>query len=413
MATETWRNWARTQTARPVRIVHPRDVGEVSTAVKDAAADGLTVRPVGSGHCLTGLAVTDGVMLDLSALDRARAVEPETGTVVVEAGIRLRRLWELLWRAGLEAESLGGMDQQSLGGALATGEHGTGLRFGGIASQVRGLELVLADGSVVTCSQQESPDLFQAARVGLGAFGVVTAVRLACVPAGTVAVHHEQVELERFLDEADELIEAHDRLEYSWTPDRGRLVRTTVDRLPAGVPAPRRPRWRSILDAESRAGASRRPTSSHSFTDRSYRVLGLRPGAAVREAEYAVPRACFGAVFEELRDRIEQIRPAVPVTVRLRFGAAEDAWLAMAQGRETCYLAAQAWRDQPYEASFAMFESVAARYDGRPHWGRLHGLQAATLRTRYPRFDDARSVRDRVDPDRRFANLHLHRVLGE
>jgi FAD-linked oxidoreductase len=427
MATETWRNWARTQTARPARVEHPRDVEEVSLAVKAAGRDGLTVRPVGSGHSLTGLAATDGVMLDLSALDRVQALDAVTGTVVVEAGIRLRRLWEKLWQVGLEIESLGGLDRQSLGGALATGEHGTGLRFGGIASRVRGLELVLADGSVVTCSERERPDLFQAARVGLGAFGVVTAVQLACVPAGTVVMRHQALELERLLDDADDLLETHDRLEFTWMPDEALLVRTIAERLPAGDPPGssgptgptgrpgRRPRLRSLLGGSAvgrRGGALGRP-SGGSFTDRSYRALGLRRGPAAREAEFAVPRACFGAVFEELRARIDQSRPAPAARLRVRFGAAEDAWLAMSQGRETCYIGAHAWRDQPYEPYFAMLETIASRYDGRPHWGRLHSLQANTLRTRYPRFDDARAVRDGVDPERRFANLHLDRVFGD
>src|SRR5450755_2019789 len=100
MATGTWRNWARTQTARPARVEHPRDVEEVSLAVKAAGRDGLTVRPLGSGHCLTGLAVTDGVMLDLSLLDRLRALDPPTGGIVVEAGIRLGRLRERLSQVG-------------------------------------------------------------------------------------------------------------------------------------------------------------------------------------------------------------------------------------------------------------------------------------------------------------------------
>jgi FAD/FMN-containing dehydrogenase len=412
MATETWRNRAGTQTARPARVGHPRDVEEVSLAVKDAGRDGLTVRPLGSGRSLTGLAATDGVMLDLSAMDRVRVLDPATGTVVVEAGIRLRRLWEKLWQVGLEVESLGGLDRQSLGGALATGEHGTGLRFGGMASQVRGLELVLADGSVVTCSEQEQPDLFQAARVGLGAFGVVTAVHLVCVPAGTVVMRHKTLELERFLDEADDLLDRHDRLEFTWMPQQALLVRTIAERLPDADPPPRRPRRRSTLDGAGRGGSSHRP-SLRTFTDRPYRALGLRRGPAAREAEYAIPRACFGAVFEELRARMDQSRPASPARLRVRFGAAEDAWLAMSQGRETCYVGAQAWRDQPYEPDFAMLENIASRYDGRPHWGRLHGLQASTLRTRYPRFDDATAVRDRVDPERRFANLHLERVLGD
>lgn len=147
------------------------------------------------------------------------------------------------------------------------------------------------------------------------------------------------------------------------------------------------------------------------LADRGYRVFGRRPRATGRESEYAVPRACFPAVFEELRERL-LARPTGTGSVRVRFGAAEDAWLAMGQGRETAYVCASAPSGSAFESFFAVLDAVAARYDGRPHWGRQHDLSADTLRARYPRFDDARAVRDRVDPRRVFANPHLGRVLG-
>src|SRR4051812_3145927 len=313
MATETWRNWAKTQTARPARIERPADVEGVVCAVGAAVREDIPVRPVGSGHSLTGLAVTDGVMLDLSGLNRLRSVDPATGRVVVEAGIRLRRLWEELWCYGLAVDTLGGSGRQSLGGALATGEHGTGLRFGGIASQVRELELVTADAEVVTCSERERPELFQAARVGLGAFGVVTAVTLACGPARSVVRRHERMPVEAFLDEADESLECHDHVEFTWIPHQREVVRSTVDRLAESPPGPT-------------AGRVVRPR----FTERPYRALAPR---AVRwESEYALPRACFGAAFEEVRALLKGEPARRTASLRVRFGAAEDAWLAMGQG---------------------------------------------------------------------------------
>jgi L-gulonolactone oxidase len=437
MASQTWRNWARTQTARPVRIDRPRDLEGVVAAVRAAERDGLSVRPVGAGRCMTGLAVTDGAMLNLSALDRLRSVDVENRVVVVEAGIRLRRLWEELWRHGLAVSPQLMPDLQSLGGALATGEHGTGLRLGGIAAQVTAMEMVTADGEVVTCSADELPDLFAATRVGLGAFGVVTAVTLACVPAQDVVRHDVRIAPDAFLDDVDELLDRHDHVEFSWVPGQEGGVCTTVDRLTDGPAPAARPRWRSVLDDERAGGARRaaawvgsglssaalpvrlpgrprrrRPGVARPRTDRAHRALAPRPRPVERESEYALPRACFGAAFDEVREQFgAHQHPAS--SLRVRFGAAEDSWLAMSQGRETCYLSVVASRTQPYERLFTVLESVAARYDGRPHWGRLHALAAGTLRARYPRFDDAVAVRDSVDPQRRFANLHLERILGE
>jgi L-gulonolactone oxidase len=447
MASEAWPD-AAYRAARPVRIERPRDVAGAADAVRTAVRDGLPVRPVGAGSTPTGLILTDGVVLDLTGLDRVRSVDAVARTVVVEAGIRLSRLWPWLWEHGLAVDSPGGLDHQTLGGAIATGEHGSGPRFGGLASRVRALEMVLADGDVVHCTEGEHADLFQAARVGLGAFGVVTAVTLACGPARDVELSVVELESETFLDRVDEFVDRYDHVDASWSPETDRVRCTTAELLPragsgspSGSPSGPPPGSPAGPRAEPGAGPvgvplGAAPARHTGFTahpgrrtlaraaehalglptvrrlaDRGYRVFGRRPRLAGRESEYAVPRACFPVVFEELRERI-QVRPIPTGTVRVRFGAAEDAWLAMGQGRETTYLCAAAPDGAAFEPFFDVLDVVAARYDGRPHWGRPHGLNAGTLRGRYPRFDDARAVRDRVDPRRVFRNPHLDRVLG-
>jgi L-gulonolactone oxidase len=428
MASEAWPG-PTSRASRPVRVERPRDVEGVIDAVRTAVREGLPVRPMGAGSTGTGLTLTDGVVLDLTGLDRVRSVDAGSATAVVEAGIRLSRLWPLLWEHGLAVDGPGGLDHQTLGGAIATGEHGSGLRFGGLASRVRALEMVLADGSVIRCSARGHPDLFQAARVGLGAFGVVTAVTLACDPAQDVELTVVQLPGETFLDEADELVEQFDHVEFGWRPETGEVLCTTAGRSAGGRPAHppgappngltpvRAPRGRarpSLLGGRATGLASGLASGLpgvRMLADRGYRVFGRRARLAGRESEYAVPRACFPAVFEELRERLAA-RDAPAGAVRVRFGAAEDAWLAMGQGRETAYLCASAPGVPAFEPFFGVLEFVAARYDGRPHWGRPHRLRADVLRARYPRFDDARAVRDRVDPRRVFANPHLERVLG-
>ena len=169
--------------AEPTRWERPRDVAEVVQAIASARSDGLPVKAVGAGHSFSDAPASDGVMLDLSAMDRVRQLDASTGLVTAEAGIRLHRLSPWLWRAGLALTNVGDIDRQTLGGAIATGTHGTGLRFGSMAAQVVQLEIVLADGTVATCSRASRPDLFAAATVGIGAFGVITAVTLQTVPA--------------------------------------------------------------------------------------------------------------------------------------------------------------------------------------------------------------------------------------
>ena len=147
----TWRNWAGNESARPRRMATPRSAEEVAAEVRQAAADGLTVRMAGTGHSFTPAAVTDGVLLHPGALTGIRSVDAAAGLVTVEAGCPLRVLNAELLARGLSLANMGDIQVQTVAGAIQTGTHGTGRDVGGMAAQVAGLELVLADGTIVTC----------------------------------------------------------------------------------------------------------------------------------------------------------------------------------------------------------------------------------------------------------------------
>jgi FAD/FMN-containing dehydrogenase len=200
--------------AVPARWCQPRTEAEISAAVKDAAADGLPVRALGSGHSFTSAAATAGVAIDLSRWTGITAADTQTGLVTVRAGTTLRTLNAELGGLGLAMANLGDIDAQTLAGALSTGTHGTGARLGGLATQVEALDLVLADGSLVTCSAASRPELFAAARIGLGALGVITSVTLRCVPSFTLAADERPVPVDEVLEQFDSLAAANDHFEF-------------------------------------------------------------------------------------------------------------------------------------------------------------------------------------------------------
>ncbi|MCZ9340308.1 FAD-binding protein, partial [Streptomyces sp. TRM76130] len=160
----TWRNWGGTVTARPARVVAPASAEEVADAVRRAAEDGLPVKAVGTGHSFTSIAATDGVLVRPDLLTGIRHVDREAMTVTVEAGTPLRRLNLALAREGLSLANMGDIMEQTVSGATATGTHGTGRDSASIAAQLRALELVTADGSLLTCSAERNPEVFAAAR---------------------------------------------------------------------------------------------------------------------------------------------------------------------------------------------------------------------------------------------------------
>ena len=447
-----WRNWAGTATATPARRAQPRSEAEICAAVKDAAAAGLPVRALGSGHSFTPAAATSGLAMDLSLWTGVTAADTRTGLVTVRSGTTLRALNAALAEFGLALANLGDIDAQTISGALATGTHGTGARLGGLATQVEALDLVLADGSLVTCSASVRPELFTAARVGLGALGVVTAVTLRCVPSFTLAADERPMPVEQVIEEFGALAAANDHFEFYWFPyGRQALVKRNnrvPSEVPAGpaaalagraaVPAGRgaapMPGWRRFWEFEvmenagfgtlcrlGRAAPRLIPAlnrfssvalSPRSYTDASYRVFVTPRRVHFVESEYAVPRESLPGVLAELRRAVPRLADPVMFPVEVRVAAADDIWLSTAYGRDSAYIAIHQYAGLPYRAYFDLFESVVAPVAGRPHWGKLHSLDAGRLGPLYPRFEDFRRVRAEVDPEARFGNAYLGRVLG-
>lgn len=438
-ASGDWQNWARTARATPSRVLHPRDLQELSSAVRAGASDGLRVRAVGGGHSFTPVAVTDGVHIRLDSLDALERVAPQddgTTHVTVGAGIRLGALNTLLADRGLAMRNLGDIDKQSIAGAISTGTHGTGATLGGLATQVVGARLVTATGAVVETSPTRQPELFELARLGLGSVGVLAAVTLEVVPAYRLEAREEPWPLEQVLEQLDGpdgLVEGNDHFEFYWFPHTRRALTKRNNRVPDDVVVPL-PRLRGWVDDEllsnavfslANGVATLAPSTTASINELAARALSSRrytaPSAEVfvsprrvrfREMEYAVPRKDLVHVLEEIDAWIESSGERVPFPVEVRFAAADDLWLSTAHGRETAYVAVHQYLRLPYARYFAAVERIVAQVGGRPHWGKMHWLEAEQLDALYPRFADAQRVRADADPDGVFSNPYLDRLLG-
>jgi len=430
----TWHNWAGNVTVSPVRRLRPGSAAEIAGAVTAAGRDGLTVRAVGTGHSFTPVAAAPGVLLDLSGWTGVVAADTRTGLVTVRSGTRLRDLNADLDQLGLALANMGDIDVQTVAGAISTGTHGTGAALGGIATQVEELELIVADGSAVRCSATERPGLFAAARVGLGAIGIITEVTLRCVPSFVLAAEEGPQPVGEVVERFAELAGSHDHFEFYWFPyGRNALVkrndRLPGDQAPAPLSGPRRfyeyevmenagfgllcragraaPRLVRPLNRLSAAALSRR-----TYSDRSHRVFTTPRRVRFLESEYAVPAAAAPAVLAELRREVPKLADPVMFPVEVRVAAADDIWLSTAYGRASAYIAIHQYTGLPHEDYFALFESIVAQVAGRPHWGKMHTLDAERLRELYPRFGDFVGIRDELDPDGRFANPYTDRVLG-
>jgi len=429
-----WSNWAGTESARLARVATPRSEAEVVDEVIRAGARGLRVKAIGAGHSFTGVAVTDGVQLRLGALTGVTSIDATRGEATVRAGTPLHVLNEELAAFGCALPNLGDIDRQSLAGATSTGTHGTGLRLTGLSAGIRALRIVLADGSVLECSPTREPELFQAARLGLGALGIVTEITVGVVPAFLLHAVERPASLTEVLERVDADVEANDHFEFYWFPHTDRVLTKRNNRVPDGTPRRPLPTWREKLDDDLLSNrvfeltnrlATRMPRATRSinavasralserqYTDSSHKVFVTAREVRFMESEWAFPRASLADVLLELRQWVDSHDERISFPVECRVAAADDVWLSTAYERESCYIAVHKYHRQPRGAYFDAFEAIAVNHGGRPHWGKIHTRDAAYLRGVYPRFDDFLAVRDRVDPERRFANPYLERVLG-
>jgi len=432
-APPTWRNWAGTVTARPARTVAPSTTGALAEVVRRAAEDGLTVKAAGTGHSFTAVAVTEGVLIRPDRLTGIRRIDREAGTVTVAAGTPLRRLNEELAAEGLSLTNMGDIMEQTVSGAVSTGTHGTGRDSGSLAAQVRALEMVLADGSVLRCSATEKADVFAAARIGLGALGVISEITFAVEPLFLLTAREEPMAFDAVLADFDHLVRDNEHFEFYWFPHTDRCV-TKRNNRSAGPAAPLPPFGRWLTDeflsnkvfraacSLGRAvpatipGIARiagRALSARTYTDIPHRVFTSPRRVRFVEMEYALPRAAAVAALRELRALVERSELRISFPVEVRVTPADDVALSTASGRETVYIAVHLYRGTPHQRYFTAVERIMDAYSGRPHWGKLHSRDAEYLAEVYPRFGEFTALRDRLDPGRVFGNDHLRRVLGD
>jgi len=427
----SWTNWAGNQSCAPTAIRRPTSEAELVALVQVAAAAGTRVKCVGAGHSFTPIACTDGVLIDLSGYDRVLGHDAEARTVTVQAGIPLSSLSDELDQRGLALENMGDIGSQSIAGATATATHGTGWHFGNISSRIVGMRLIAGDGSIVEATAEENPEVLAAARVGVGALGIVSTVTLQTVKAFRLHAIEEPMRVDEVLSDFDGFMSSADHVEFYWVPHTAwaltkRNRRTDEPALPRG-------KVKEVIDdlilpnvafgALCRIGR-RKPswiprmakilpsTGRLEYTDRSDRVFTSPRKVKFYEMEYAIRRDAIPEALNRVRTLVDEAGIQLSFPVEVRVVAPDDIPLSTAQGRATGYIAVHVYQGTPYDAYFQGVERIMDSYDGRPHWGKMHFQRHETLAERYPRWDEFQAMRRQLDPEGRFTNQYLERVLG-
>ena len=439
-SSNSWSNWAGNQTSNPLSIKKPKNEEDVVAIVKEAKKRGLKVKAVGSGHSFTGIAVTDEVLICLDEIADIRDVDFENSTVRVGSGIKLCDLNPILRRSGLAMPNLGDIVYQSISGAISTSTHGTGLEFKTIAEAVCGMRIVDGEGTVVECDTQQNSEVFHAARVGLGALGIITEVTIQCVEAFNLHAVEEILPIGEVTNNFDRWSKMSDHVEFFWMPNTDKALLKRNTRTLEAPPKPRnkrhsfKRRWNRFKNEEIKqnflfgamnhlgkiapplvpklnsmvAGESGRAE----YITTSYEVFASPRRVRFYEMEYAVPIESGIEAFQKVVQLIGDLDHYISFPVEYRVLGKDEIPMSTASDRDSAFIAVHVFRNTPFEKYFRGVEEIMVDYAGRPHWGKLHCQDHESLSKTYPQWEAFQNVRRLMDPLGIFSNPYLDKVLG-
>ena len=428
----TWKNWAGNEIAHPTSIENPRTEEELISIIRQAADRGEKVKVPGSGHSFTPAAVTDGRLVRIESLQGIRSIDREKLEVRVGAGTTLNALNKLLATEGLAMANLGDIAYQTVAGAISTSTHGTGVKLTGLAAQVVGMRLVDGHGNLVECDADKNSDVLEMARVSVGALGAISECTIRVVEAFRLEATEVPMKLEDVLNNLDDLRMSNDHFEFFWIPHTKWALTKRNNRTNEPLnPLPKVKGWieKTFMEnyafgALCRLGrmkpalipklATALPSSgSRTYINDSYKIFASPRLVRFYEMEHALPAESVAPALREIRDMIERKGYLLNFPIEVRFTAPDDVPLSTAFDRTSGYIAVHVYKGMEYEPFFRDVENILRNYDARPHWGKVHHRDAEELASLYPRFNEFLSMRDRLDPQRTFANRYTDRVFGK
>ena len=413
--TNTVTNWAGNITYTAKELHRPYSLDGIRALVGQSAR----VRVLGSGHSFNEIAEPgpEGVLLTVADLPPVIDVDTAARTVRVSGGVRYAELARIVHTHGLALPNMASLPHISVAGSVATGTHGSGVGNGSLAAPVREVEIVTADGSLVTIGRGD--DRFDGAVTSLGALGVVTALTLDLEPSFAVEQH---VFTELPLAGLDFEAVAGSAYSVSLFTDwrepgfrqvwRKRRTDQPLPDFPWAAPATEKlhpvPGMPAVNCTEQFGVAGpwheRLPHFRAEFTPSS---------GAELQSEYLLPRPYALDALRALDAVRADVAPVLQIC-EVRTVAADAQWLSPSYGRDTA-----AFHFTWIEDTAAVLpvvrrvEEALEGFDARPHWGKVFTVPAAELRNRYPRLDDFRALARELDPDGKFANVFVRDVLGD
>jgi FAD-linked oxidoreductase len=422
----SWANWSGGQTSHPKTWLIPGNEPDLANEVRRATGP---VRVVGAGHSFSPVVVTDDTLVSLDELAGIIEHDDATKQATIWAGTRLHALGDPLWDRGQALLNQGDIDKQSLGGAVSTSTHGTGVTLGSFSAAVCAVRLVTAAGEVVECSPARDADVFHAACTSMGALGILTQLRMQNRTTYALREHVYTAPLADVLRDLDRLVAEHRHFEFwAFFVADDALVKT-LDEVDAGIEQTPPPAIPLPIDLVLRTaselahgippltGALQRLLVAASpkgeRVDRSYRIYPSPRNTRFNEMEYELPLVRGPDCLREILATVAARGVNTLFPIEYRTVAADECWLSPFYGRASVSISIHQYYKIDYRELFSVVEPIFWKHQGRPHWGKLHTLGAQELAALYPQWDAFQAVRRRLDPKGKFLNAHLRHCLVE
>lgn len=412
-----WQNWSGSQKSSPANIFYPDSEDALAKAIRSTQGQ---IRAFGGGHSFNAVVPTNasGNLVSLEAMNGLIAHDAAALTATLWAGTRVASTGPLLQAINQGLLNEADINMQSLGGAVSTATHGTGRQMQCYSATVKALRVAMADGSFVDCSPEKERELFEAARVAIGSVGILSQITVQNRAAYKLREQVNVMAIKEAMTTLESERDKHRHMEFFAFPYGEKAIVKRMDiteEEPTKVEKP-------FIDENEILEYAADTARKHPWTNKWWqRLVGAFVSDSVRvgksyeifpsprtvgfnEMEYSVPAERGLECFQEILATMQKQKINVFFPIEFRYIGADECWMSPFSQRPSASISVHQYYKQDYREFFKLVEPIFWKYQGRPHWGKLHSLSAKELRELYPRFDDFVRVRQQADPDGRFLN---------
>jgi FAD/FMN-containing dehydrogenase len=406
-----WRNWVGNQSFVARHTAEPGSESELVALVHEASRQDLPIRVAGSGHSFTPVVATSGLLLSLRNMHGLVSADLDRKRVVVRAGTRIGDIGRALKAIGLSLANQGDIDTQAIAGALSTGTHGTGITLGCLSSQAVGMRLVQADGSVFDLDADRDPETMAAAQVSIGMLGVISAVTLQAVGAYNLRETLWREDFDSCMEKHDELAKTNRHFSFFWCPV---AESRHLYCLPDVAAVSNVKREHDVCEMKVMNVTDEPPHSNEGTFERvaySSEIYPIEYIPNFHELEYAIPVENGKEALQQVRELMLTKHTNCIYPVEYRFVAGDSGMLSPYCQRASVTISVSGGPGIDYWSYLLDVDAILRQYGARPHWGKLHFNRAEDMPLLYPRFDDFRAIRRKMDPSGCFLNDHLRNLF--